>query len=268
MSFIVQSIGSSSSGNAYLIAGGSTRILLDAGLSAKRIREGMAECGVRPEDVQAVLLTHEHIDHVRSIATVAKNCAEARIIASRGTVQSCDKFERVPKDRIELVEAQTEQRVGDFRIRTFALSHDAAEPIGFSISDGEEQVTVATDTGVITDEIYEEIRTADKLVLESNHEERILEMGPYPYSVKRRILSDHGHLSNVSTGIALAHVLEQRRSEGRNPQHILLAHLSSKNNTPEQALLTVRNILAENDFKAGRDYEMGVASRTASVPLL
>ena len=267
MSLFVQSIGSSSSGNAYLIAGGSTRILLDAGLSAKRIKEGMAECGVRPEDVQAMLLTHEHIDHVRSVATMAKSCAEARIIASRGTVLSSDKFERIPDERMELVEAQTERRIGDFRIRTFALSHDAAEPIGYSITDGEEQVTIATDTGVVTDEIFEEIRTADKLVLESNHEERILEMGPYPYSVKRRILSDHGHLSNVSTGIALAHVLEQRQREGRRPPHILLAHLSLKNNTPTQALLTVRNILDENDFRLGRDYEMGVAARTVSVPL-
>lgn len=269
------SIGSSSAGNSYLVTDGCTHLLLDVGLSAKRIREGLAQCGIAPQEIRGIFVTHEHLDHVKSIRAVAKTCAEAAVYTSRGTAHACDKFEYVPEKRLHHMASQDRIAVGDISVRAFSLSHDAAEPLGFTFTAGGEQLTMVTDTGIVTDEIEEEIRTADKLVLEANHEVNILEMGPYPYSVKRRILGDRGHLSNVATGVALAKMLTRKRSAfadrkgdlGAASPRILLAHLSSQNNTPEQAELTVRNILKENEFADGADFRMAVAARNETTEL-
>lgn len=259
----IASIGSSSSGNAYIVSDGNTRLLLDVGLTAKRIKEGLAECRLGPEDIQGIFVTHEHLDHVKSIRAVAKACGDAHVYTSRGTVNNCEKFEYVKPEKLKFMAAQDMVRVGNISVKAFSLSHDAVEPLGFSfIADGE-QLTLATDTGVVTDEIAEEISSADALVFEANHEESILQMGDYPYSVKRRILGDCGHLSNVTSGIALARALLARKESGLLgcEQRIMLAHLSSQNNTPDTALLTVKNILDENELCQGSDFILKVAAK-------
>jgi phosphoribosyl 1,2-cyclic phosphodiesterase len=273
MGLRIVSIGSSSSGNSYLVTDGRTHIVLDVGLSARAIKKGLTDSGVDPASVSAIMITHEHTDHVKSIRAMAKACPDSGIYASRGTVDNCDKFEYVPESRLNYVKSQDGFRLGDIDVRVFSLSHDAAEPVGYSFreagSDGIGGVTVATDTGIVTDEIYDQLRDAGKIVLEANHEVNILEMGPYPYYLKRRILSDHGHLSNASAGIAAARILESRRSRcgaadgslGEAAPEIMLAHLSTHNNTPEQAMLTVGNILRENEFSYGRDFGLDIAAR-------
>ena len=259
----VASIGSSSSGNAYIVSDGNTRLILDVGLTAKRIKEGLAECRLSPEDIQGIFVTHEHVDHVKSIRAIAKACGNASVYASRGTVSSCDKFEYVKPERLKYMASQDMVRVGDICVKAFSLSHDACEPLGFSFTSNGEQLSVTTDTGVVTDEIAEELASADALVFEANREESILQMGDYPYSLKRRILGDYGHLSNVTSGISLARGLLARKEAGllRNEQRIMLAHLSSQNNTPDTALLTVKNILDENELCQGSDYMLKVAAK-------
>lgn len=263
MELKIASIGSSSSGNSYLVSNEKTKLLLDVGLSAKKIKAGLSECGVKSEEIQAIFITHEHVDHVKSIRAMAKACNEAKVFATRGTVQECERFQYIPKDRLQFISAQDKVTIGDIDIKAFALSHDAAEPVGFSFSDETRNMTVATDTGIVTDEIYDEIVQADKLILEANHEKHILEMGPYPYSVKRRILSNHGHLSNVATGITLARELSVRKSKygTKGKQKILLAHLSSQNNTPTQARLTIGNILEDNELRNGQEFYLNVAAK-------
>ena len=259
----IASIGSSSSGNAYIVSDGKTRLLLDVGLTAKRIKEGLAECTLSAEDIQGVFVTHEHTDHVKSIRAIAKACIYAKVYTSRGTIYNCDKFEYVKPEQLTRIAAQDMVRIGDICIKAFSLSHDASEPVGFSFIEDGEQLSVATDTGIVTDEIAEELTRADAIVFEANHEESILQVGDYPYSLKQRILGEYGHLSNVTSGIALTRGLLARKESGlvSSEQRIMLAHLSTHNNTPDTALLTVKNILHENNLRQGNDFTLKVADK-------
>lgn len=255
----VISIGSSSSGNSYIIKAGSVNLLLDVGLPANRILKALDECGVKPADVDAILVTHEHIDHVRSVRKLSKECPNARFYASAGTINSCKNFETVPNERITIVRRGETIQIADVTVRCYALSHDACEPLGFSIIIDGKQLTMVTDTGVVTEEIYSEMKQADALIFEANHEESILMYGDYPYSVKMRIKSDYGHLSNVCSGEILARLLSERMSS--STLCILLAHLSEKNNTPYQARMTIEDILKSNGFESGKHYAISVAAK-------
>lgn len=272
MDLNIVSIGSSSSGNSYVIRGGRTSLILDVGLAAKRIVAGLEGLGLSCEDVGGILVTHEHGDHIKSIRAMSRNCKNASVISSRGTAEHGKNFECVPQDRLRLVCAQDEFTLGDIQVKAFALSHDAAEPISYSFSYGGRQLTVVTDTGVVTDEIFHEIDSADMLVLEANHEVEMLRCGPYPYQLKQRILSDYGHLSNAAAGEALSQMLEKRlsgltrtelASGEANAPHVMLAHLSTTNNTPDNAGMTVTDVVREHDFTLGTDYLMGIAAKDA-----
>ena len=268
------SAGSSSSGNSYIIISGSRTIILDAGLPAKKITAALEHLGTDPADVDAVLITHEHIDHVRSVRALSRKCCSALFVASRGTVEGAENFCHVPEERLRTVAAgdsfllsgQGDSPHGqsfteeDIRITAFSLSHDAAEPLGFTVEAGGEKLAVVTDTGVITDEIYEAINDSDLLVFEANHDEQMLMFGEYPYHVKVRIKSDRGHLSNDYAGGVLARILEERKS-GRPPLRIMLAHLSFHNNIPLFARQTVEDILYKNGFIKGEDYLLDVAAK-------
>ena len=255
----VVSIGSSSSGNSYIVQAGSKNLLIDVGLAAVRITNALDSCSIDPEQIDAVLVTHEHIDHVKSVRAIAKKCPNADFYASRGTVRACSNFEHVPDNRLELIKRHDCIDMGDVQIRVFALSHDANEPIGFSVIADGEQLTIVTDTGIVTPEIYSEMRQADLLVMEANHEEGMLMYGDYPYSVKMRIKSDFGHLSNVSAGEVLARLIDER--PGKEPLTIMLAHLSDKNNTPYQARLTIEDILREHGYERDEDYYLSIAAK-------
>lgn len=258
----IASIGSSSSGNSYLIRSGSTNLLLDVGLSARAIREGLASFGVDEANISGICVTHEHIDHVRSIRAISRACDNAEVIATMGTAENCENFEHVPDDRLRMIRAQDNIHIGDIGIKAFALSHDAAEPVGYSFTSGDTKLTVVTDTGIVTGEIYNEIIDSDMLVLEANHEIEMLEVGPYPYFLKQRILSDHGHLSNIAAGEALASVIESRRSAGMpSGLRVMLAHLSTTNNTPDNAGMTVTDVVRDRGFEPGTDYSVTIAAK-------
>jgi len=260
LSIEIVSIGSSSSGNSYLIKADGTNILLDVGLAAVRITNAIEQFGLALEDIDAVLITHEHIDHVRSVRAISKKCPNAKFYASRGTMAGCDGFVHVDDERCNCVSRRDSLQIGAAGIRCFGLSHDANEPIGYSICTADEQLTVVTDTGVITEEIFEEMRGADILVLEANHEEELLMFGPYPYNVKMRIKSDLGHLSNITSGQLLARMLKEHKKPGCVPT-IILAHLSEKNNTPYQARMTIEDILRENGFERDLHYNLMIAAK-------
>lgn len=274
MSLELVSIGSSSSGNSYIIMAAGHVLLLDAGLPAKKITGALEHLGIDPGDVEAVLITHEHGDHVKSVRAVSRKCRNAVFYASRGTVENSECFAHVPEDRLCLVAAGeivsgsnaddgTDERP-PFTIGVFSLSHDAAEPLGFTVESGGEKLAVVTDTGIITDEIYEAMRGADALVFEANHDVDMLLYGGYPYHVKVRIKGDFGHLSNEYAAGVLRSLLEDRKSDGgdeRGPLRIMLAHLSFHNNMPLFARQAVEETLGAAGFSSGTDYVLDVAAR-------
>lgn len=249
------SFASGSSGNCYMVKNEKTALLIDAGISGKRIFQALEDTGTAPEDVSALLITHEHIDHVKSIPIVTKKLPNIVAYANEATWEN---IERPVADEKKCCFTTGEDFcIGDFCIRPFAIPHDAAEPVGFSIYFEDRQISIVTDVGYITDEIFEEITDADLLVLEANHEKEILLMGRYPYHLKRRILGENGHLSNVSAGECLCSIIESKPKKRR----ILLGHLSNENNDPAVAMLAVKNTLMEKNIFPGNDLEIHVAMR-------
>ena len=289
MSIEIVSAGSSSSGNSYIITAGGTNLILDVGLTAKRIIEALASSEIAPEDVSAVLITHEHTDHVKSVRAIGRKCCNAVFVASRGTVDKTPNFCYIDVERLRIVAAGDTLGNDEVKVSVFALSHDAKEPVGYMIESGGEKLAVVTDTGIVTPEIYEMIADADLLVLESNHDEELLMFGEYPYPLKVRIKGDHGHLSNRCAGETLARILTERAAAGtpdvaqdgseaesaagtptgtqdgarkkKKPLRVMLAHLSSHNNAPFYARHTVEDILKEEGFERDVDYELTIAAK-------
>ena len=224
-------LGSGSKGNAILLECGDTRVLVDAGFSARRLAERMRGIGVAPESVSALVITHEHSDHVSGAATAVKRWnwsvhgTPGTLAALPGVAHRATPF--APGDVL---------RFGDITLETVRTSHDAAEPVAFvatSTCSGM-RAAVVTDTGVVTPEVQRAVGLADVLVLESNHDETMLRLGPYPYHLKRRIAGKFGHLSNADAGKLAAETAH------RGLRQLVLAHLSETNNTPEAAVEAMR----------------------------
>lgn len=266
MSLKFCSVASGSSGNCYLVKSDKTALLVDVGIAGKRVLNGMEERGVSPEDIDGILITHEHIDHVRSLRMIGKKAENAKVYGSQGTLEQVE--DKLQPGKACVMFPQKPQYIGDILVKPFHLSHDAAEPLGYSFEKDGKQLTIVTDTGYVSQEIFEQIANADFLVLEANHEVNILKMGAYPYSLKRRILGDEGHLSNETAGRCLCEALRSRKAEGKDAPKVVLAHLSKENNTPGQAYLTIRNILFEEDLYIDKDLKLDIVPRDEISPYM
>lgn len=232
----VHVLASGSTGNSTVLDFDHTRLLVDAGISTRRIKNGLAEIGLQPEDLDGVFLTHEHRDHVNGLATLTKKY-KLPVYATAATWQNMFCRAAIPDECCRILSDNL--TVGAIRVQPFAISHDAAAPVGYSFYSNERKCTVATDLGFVTDAVREALDYSDVLVLESNHDVEMLQNGSYPWHLKRRILSNRGHLSNVDAGWAIA-----RMAKKDNVQ-VLLAHLSQENNCQELAARTVANIVSE-----------------------
>lgn len=262
--FAICSLASGSSGNCYVVRSQSTAVLIDAGISARRIKKGLSALSMDLNDLDGVLITHEHSDHICGLRTLAK-ASRTCIYANPDTFLGMDV--ELAEDRCSCFATGDTFHIGDLSIRTFSVSHDAADPVGYSIGFGGRNIVIVTDTGIVDRSLLQEICDADILVLESNHDEHILRMGDYPWFLKQRILGEQGHLSNEAAAYALAEVLNRERSTGqRKFRRILLAHLSQKNNFPEIAVATMENILEEQGCKAGSDIQLVALPRTEISP--
>ena len=260
------SFSSGSSVNCYFIKTETTALLVDAGISGRKILKGLSQVGVLPEEVNGILMTHEHSDHVKSIRVLSKKLAAADFFASGGTWEQV--MNQIPEAQIPEVRRKTAAAgetflIGDIRVTPFRLSHDAAEPIGYSFEAGGRGISIVTDTGCITEEIHQAVRFSDLLVLEANHDIQMLEFCRYPYSVKRRILGYFGHLSNEAAAEEICRIC----TETGGYREILLAHLSRENNFPEMAYQTVRNLLEERGLRIGRHLELHVIGREELSPV-
>lgn len=254
MNLGICTLASSSSGNCYIIKSDTTVLVLDIGVTAKKLNADLAVMGLSPKDIDGILITHEHIDHIKGLKTLMKQ-TDCSVFMSEGTQAAyIKKNSTIPYQRLSTIVAGNRYIIGDIEVTPFNVSHDTAEPVAFSFRRNGTKISVVTDTGYISEEIFENIKDSDILVIEANHERNILLYGRYPYSLKYRILSDEGHLSNEACADAIVRILKENDS----CPTILLAHLSRENNTPAQAMITVRNAIEENGFYIGSDLELSV----------
>ena len=239
-------LASSSGGNAALVRSGATALLLDAGISARRITRALAQLGMTPGELSAVLVTHEHTDHVAGVATLTKQYP-VPVYASRGTAR----FLRCAASALRVFDAGETFAVGALEIRGFRTSHDAADSVDYRIDAPDGALGALTDTGFVTDEAADALTGVDALLLEANHDEEMLRSGPYPYHLKQRILGPRGHLSNAAAADFALHCVRH------GARDVLLAHLSAENNTPDTAEYAVARRLQA----AGCTVRLGVAPR-------
>ena len=231
-----RTIASGSSGNAALLTAGETRLLIDMGISCRRLCAALAQAGTPPEALDGVLITHEHADHISGLATYIKKYA-APILCTPGTARQLA-YRLAGVDRLlRPVPMGETVSIGSCRATPLPTSHDCRESAAFRIETPDGSVAYLTDTGYIPEETGARLLGADLLVLESNHDVETLRSGPYPYRLKQRVLGAFGHLSNDD---AAAYAAASARAGTRM---ILLAHLSRENNTPQMALHTVGRLL-------------------------
>ena len=253
------SIASGSSGNSIYFGSDNTHILIDTGISNKRIEEGLKNLGLKVSDLSGVLITHEHSDHIQGLRTLTKKY-QIHIYATKGTLDyiKAKKIIEGNEDLCNVISADTKITIDDIDASVFKISHDASEPVGFRLSTAGKSVAVATDMGVYDEYIVDKLQDLDAILLEANHDIRMLEAGPYPYHLKRRILGSKGHLCNEIAGKLLARILND------NIKHVLLGHLSKENNYPSLAYETVKVEIDEADVEyRGSDFKIEVAKRDA-----
>ena len=228
-------LSSGSGGNASFITDGKTSILVDCGINAKRVREALNFIGEDPDRLSGIIVTHEHSDHVAGVG-VASRAFDAPVYANLQTMEAMRRqkvFGKLPPEKLIVFQNNESFRLGTLVIKAFHTSHDAADPVGFTVESGSSKVAILTDTGYITREAMENVPGAGAVLLEANHDEEMLKKGGYPYILKQRILSTRGHLCNeLAADMAVSLI---RSGTG----NIILAHLSRENNLPEVALHTV-----------------------------
>lgn len=235
----IMTIASGSSGNCVYVGDDNTHILIDAGVSKKKISAGLLYLGLDIKDIDAILVTHEHSDHIQGLGVVERT-KPIPIYATYGTINGIinSSLGKMPEDIFRVVDTGSLFQVNSLKIMAVATSHDANEPCAYRITDGIRDFGLLTDLGTYDEDIVDSFAGVDCLVLEANHDIRMLETGPYPYYLKQRILSDHGHLSNEISGRLLCRLLNDNLST------VILGHLSKENNYPDLALEAVKAEIA------------------------
>ncbi|HZX21714.1 MAG TPA: MBL fold metallo-hydrolase [Clostridia bacterium] len=249
------SLASGSSGNCHLINDGENSILIDAGLSGKQIENRLKKIDIDPRSLTAILVSHEHSDHICGVGVLSRRY-NIPIYANKGTWDGMStRIGEIRENNIKCFDSTEDFNIEDFNIRPYDISHDANEPVGFCIRKDKVKISIATDLGYIDENIIEQIGDSDLVVLESNHDVEMLKVGRYSYYLKRRILSNIGHLSNEAAGNAIVDLVN------KNVRNVLLAHLSKENNFPELAVATVKNILDGRKIVIGEDIHLDLAHR-------
>ncbi len=252
------SIASGSSGNCIYAGTENSHILVDAGISGKRIENGLNEIGLKTAEIQGILVTHEHVDHIRSLGVLARRYG-IPVYATRGTLHWIFEHQaigKVDESLFHVIAPEQEFDIGDMTICPVRTSHDAAEPVAYLMRQGEKTMAVLTDLGKYDEDLIDKLQGLDVLLLEANHDVHMLQAGSYPYYLKRRILGERGHLSNESSGRLLGRLLHDHF------QKVVLGHLSKENNYPELAFEAVQLEVTMSDCPyCGSDFPIQVAKR-------
>ncbi len=238
-------VASSSKGNCTYIASDSAKIIIDCGITAKKLCESLNQHDIDIKEINGVFVTHEHIDHIKGIGVLSR---KYRIpiyatIKTWDAIKRCSTIGDIDERLINYVYKEESCVIDDIVIKPFAISHDAIDPVGYNVYINDKKVSVCTDLGVVTEGLNEKLSNSNILLIESNHDIRMVETGSYPFQLKRRILGHRGHLSNASCAELLLSL------ESKEIEHIYLGHLSDENNNPLLALDTVKNMLKVNNFK-------------------
>lgn len=252
------SIASGSSGNCIYAGTDNCHLLVDAGISGRRVEQGLNSIGLKTSEIQGILVTHEHIDHIAGLGVLARRY-EIPIYATPGTIDAVLHTKSVGRVEEELFHPITPEcrfTIGDMTIEPIAISHDAAEPVAYKMQKDNQSMAIVTDLGTYDEKIIAKLNNLDAVLLEANHDVHMLQAGSYPYPLKQRILGDRGHLSNESSGQLLGELLHD------NLKMVILGHLSRENNYPELAYETVRLevTMGENPYQ-GNDFPIQVAKR-------
>ena len=252
-------LASGSSGNCLLVSSGSTHLLVDAGISARRIAGHLRILGIDPAGLSGILITHEHTDHIAGLATLFRQY-HLPIYASHGTGrQLCYRLAAL-EDQLHPFAQGAPFSIGELEVSSFPTLHDTPYSVGYSITDGHHRAAVVTDLGLVTQDVLAGISGCHLLVAETNHDEDWVRSGPYPYPLKQRILGDHGHLSNEAGGQLVCSAV------AAGAVQVVLAHLSSENNTPARAYGVVSAALERMGALAGADLALSVAPRSEPGP--
>ncbi len=253
------SIASGSSGNCVYVGSDTTHLLMDVGISGKRTEAGLRELGLKMTDIDAICITHEHADHISGLGVLARKYG-VPIYATKGTVEAIKQtasLGEIDDSLFQIIRPDERCIIKDLLLYPMRTSHDAADPVAYRISHDGQKVGIITDLGCYNEYIVECLRDLDLLYLEANHDVHMLQVGPYPYYLKQRILGERGHLSNESAGKLLSRLLHDKM------QAIVLGHLSKENNLPELAYESVRVEVTMSDTKYnGNDFPVYVAKRS------
>ncbi len=255
------SLYSGSSGNSLFVQTENTRILIDAGVSSKKIEEGLKSIDVEPSSIDAILITHEHSDHVQGLGTFSKKF-NTPIYANQETIDNMqNQILKISEKNIKKFKVADKFSIGDIDIKSFSIPHDAANPCGFNIFNGNKKLSIATDIGHMDNKLIKNLEDSLFILLESNYDPEIIKYSRYPYSLKSRITGPLGHLSNDSAGKTISYLLNSGLKSA------MLGHLSKENNFPELAYKTVVDQLMEkNNFNTS--LSLSVADRNNPGKLL
>ncbi len=256
------SLRSSSKGNAVLVYTDTTKLLIDCGISGKMAEAGMKEIGVLPESLDAILITHEHSDHIGGVGVLSRRY-DLPVYANAKTWDAMDtalgKMKPENKCRFSGCEPFS---IGGISVHPFSIPHDAADPVGYSFVHGDKKVSIATDIGILEESLFRAVQGSDAILLEANHDPNLLDIGSYPLPLKQRIRGTKGHLSNEDAAHAVKFLAKMGTSQ------ILLGHLSQENNYPLLCQQTVVNILKESGIEPERDLHLAVAPCDRVSPIL
>lgn len=234
------SLFSSSKGNCTYVFSENTKILVDVGVSTKRVVDALAKQSVNPSEIDGILITHEHSDHIKGIKVFCKKY-KVPVFASKKTWQALVSLE-IENSLKKEFEPCVDFSIGDINIHPFSIPHDAIDPCGFNLLCQKEKVTVATDIGHITPDLLSSFESSSTILLESNHDISMLKAGNYPYMLKQRIAGNYGHLSNLTSAETIEYLIK------KGTKNFILAHLSEENNIPSLALETVKSRLFSNNI--------------------
>ena len=248
------SLYSGSSGNSLLVETENTKLLIDAGVSSKKIEMALTNLNIDPASINGILITHEHSDHVQGLGTFAKKY-DLPVFVNQKTLDAMPKQkEKIAEKNIKKFKIEEKFEIGDLQIKPFAIPHDAANPCGFNIFKGDQKISIATDIGHMTNGILKNLEDSIFVLLESNYDPEVLKFSRYPYQLKSRIAGPNGHLSNESAGKTISHLL------GSGLEQAMLGHLSKESNFPELAYKTVIDEIISSSYNEN-SIKLSVASR-------
>ena len=251
---------SSSSGNMYLIETAEANVLVDIGVTYKKVNETLTSLSKSVNDIDAILITHEHSDHIKGLNLFIKNNPSTPVYASKGTCEyiiSNLKKANISSDSVTDLSLTENLYIKDLKIEHFSTSHDAVDPVGYKISNLDKSITIATDLGIMTNSVFAYLENSSLPVIESNYDKNMLYAGRYPFDIKRRIAGPYGHLSNEDSGQVILKLAQN------GTRDFLLSHMSEHNNIPELAKETILSTLTLAGFDTN-EFNINIASKDFS----